>query len=131
MAIATTALNQPRRGGPCLPATGGDCGSCVEVCFFICDCIDVAPSNSISEIFLRLSCGPRRQTLEAVQETKESWDKEQRGYGGEKQTANDRTSERCVLFAAVPEPQSHGQHADDHGQRRHQDGAKARESRLE
>ncbi len=39
--------------------------------------------------------------------------------------ANDRAAQRRVLLAAFAEAQAHGQHADDHGQRRHQHRADA------
>ena len=45
--------------------------------------------------------------------------------------AYDRTAKRRILFAAVPQSEGHGHHADDHGQSGHQHGPKAREACLQ
>ena len=47
------------------------------------------------------------------------------------QAADDGAAERRVLLAALAEPERHRRHADDHGQRRHQDGPEAHEAGLE
>ena len=46
-------------------------------------------------------------------------------HGGEDQAADDGSAERCVLFTAIAHAEGHGQHADDHRERRHQHGPKA------
>src|SRR5580765_6734217 len=53
---------------------------------------------------------------------------EQRGEGGDDEAADDGAAERGVLFAALAEAERHGQHADDHGEGSHEDGAEARGS---
>ena len=51
---------------------------------------------------------------------------EQGGHGGEDQATNHGASQRCILLGAFAQAQRHGDHADDHGQGRHQHGADAR-----
>ncbi len=53
-----------------------------------------------------------------------------------KQVAKSRTpdhgaAQRGILFPTLAEPQRHRQHPDDHGKRRHQDGAQAGRSGRE
>ena len=64
--------------------------------------------------------------------TKEAIDdrhKKQGAERGEDQPADHRPSQRRVLFAAFAEPERHGQHSDDHGQRGHQHRTDARKAR--
>ena len=49
----------------------------------------------------------------------------------EQKTADDRAAERSILFAAFAETESHGHHADDHGERGHDDWTNADEAGLE
>ena len=44
--------------------------------------------------------------------------------------ADNGAAQRRILFAAFANPQRHRKHADNHGQRRHQNGTKARESGI-
>src|ERR1700730_16579634 len=44
----------------------------------------------------------------------------QGGDGCKEEAADDRAAQRCILLAAVPQPQRHRDHADDHGQGRHE-----------
>src|ERR1700719_2341962 len=70
-------------------------------------------------------------TVLTVYETEDNGNEDQRGHGCERQSADDRATERCVLLAALPQAQRHRRHADDHGERGHQDRTKAYEARLE
>ena len=63
-----------------------------------------------------------------VQHAENRWNKEQGRYGGEKQTADHGTAKRCILLATIAEAQSHRDHAEDHGERGHEDGAEADEA---
>ena len=53
---------------------------------------------------------------------------EERGEGGQGQAADDGPAQRGVLLAAFAQAQGHGQHADDHRQGGHDDGAQARQA---
>ena len=50
---------------------------------------------------------------------------DQGGDGGAEQAADDGAAERGVLLAAFAGAERHGDHADDHGERGHHDGAEA------
>src|SRR5437667_11753085 len=63
-----------------------------------------------------------------LQHAEKSWDKEQRRNRREKQSTYDRPAKGSILFTTVPEPESHGHHADNHGQSGHQHWAEAREA---
>src|SRR5713226_5301507 len=56
---------------------------------------------------------------------------EQRGERRHGQAADDGAAERGVLLAPLAEAERHRQHADDHGEGGHQDGAQARGARRE
>ena len=69
----------------------------------------------------------RRMTAQQAEHDRHE---KQRGERGDHQAANDRAAERRVLLAAFPEAQRHRQHADDHGQRRHQHRPQAAHARF-
>ena len=56
---------------------------------------------------------------------------EERRDGREYQPADDGAAERGILLTALAEAERHRDHADDHGGRRHDHRAQARESRFE
>ena len=58
------------------------------------------------------------------------WDEEQCGYRGEQQPTDDSAAKRGILFATISKTQGHRHHANDHGERGHQNGTESRESRL-
>ena len=60
----------------------------------------------------------------AVQQSKNGRDKNQSGDGRAKESSDHCSSQGSVLFATVAETQRHRNHADDHRQLRHDDGAK-------
>ena len=60
-----------------------------------------------------------------MQERKNCRDKEKGGECSQDQPADHRAAERGILFAAFAKPEGHRQHANDHGQRRHQHRAQA------
>ena len=66
-----------------------------------------------------------------LQKAEKCRDKEQRRNRREKQSTYDRPAKGSILFTTVPESQSHGHHADNHGQSGHQHWAKTRESGLQ
>ncbi len=66
-----------------------------------------------------------------VQEGKHRWNKNKGCDGSTEQTADNGAAERRVLFATFAEPERHGNHADDHGQGRHQDGPETRKASLQ
>ena len=49
------------------------------------------------------------------------WDKDKRCDGGAEQATDDRASQRRVLLAAIAKAKRHRHHADDHGERCHDD----------
>src|SRR5215470_10817937 len=53
-----------------------------------------------------------------MEQAEHGGNEDQSGDGGAEKTANDRAAERRVLLAAVTQAEGHGNHADDHGQRR-------------
>ena len=61
----------------------------------------------------------------AMQQREDRGYKEERGDGGEAESADDGAAERGVLLAAFSRAQSHGHHADDHRQSGHADRAEA------
>src|SRR3569833_963956 len=75
-----------------------------------------------------LRCGGGFGAVFLVYHTEYHGDKHQRCDGREDQSADHGAAERCVLLAALAEPERHRQHADDHGERRHQLRAEADES---
>ncbi len=66
-----------------------------------------------------------------VQQTKHRRNKDQRSHRGTKQSTDYGAPEGRVLLASVTEPERHGNHADNHGERRHQDWTKARVTRFD
>src|SRR5580704_19357862 len=66
----------------------------------------------------------------SVQQTENRGNKYQCGNRGGEKAADDRAAQRSVLFASVAKAKGHRDHADDHGQCRHDDRAKTRVSRL-
>ena len=56
---------------------------------------------------------------------------EQRRHRRDQQAADDGAAERGILLAAFAQRKRHRQHADDHGERRHQHRAKPGEAGLE
>src|SRR5882724_820945 len=78
-----------------------------------------------------LRCGVRDDAMLLVYHTKYHGNKHQGGDGGKDQAADHSATERRVLLAALAEPQRHRRHADDHGERRHQNGAEADEPGLQ
>ena len=57
-----------------------------------------------------------------AQEAEDDGHEEKRSDGGDDKAADDGAAERRVLFAAFAEAGGHRQHADDHGERGHEDG---------
>src|SRR5579875_3033701 len=51
--------------------------------------------------------------------------KDEGGDGGETESTDNGAAERSVLLAAFAEAHSHGNHTDDHGEGRHEDGTEA------
>src|SRR6185312_911858 len=62
----------------------------------------------------------------AMQQRKHRGDKNKSGDRRETEAADNGTAQRRILFATFACSQRHRDHADDHGQRRHDDGAKPR-----
>src|ERR1700716_1001846 len=50
---------------------------------------------------------PRWRRAPSVQEAEHRGDEDESGDGRQKQSADDRASERCILLAAVAEPERH------------------------
>src|SRR5205807_3860975 len=67
----------------------------------------------------------------AVRNAEDDRNEKQRGHGCESQAANDRATQRRVLFAALAQTQRHRRHADDHGKRGHQHGTETYKTGLE
>src|ERR1700675_3813813 len=67
----------------------------------------------------------------AVNHGKYHGHKKQRSEGGEEQTADDGAAQRSVLLAALAQADSHRNHADDHGQRGHDDRTHAHKASFE
>src|ERR1700691_488603 len=65
-----------------------------------------------------------------VQEREYSGDENQGGDRCAEQTSDHSATERRVLFASVARAYCHGDHANDHGEGRHQNRSKARVARL-
>src|ERR1700682_4109408 len=78
-----------------------------------------------------LRCGGSFGALSLVYHTKDHGNEHQGSHGCEYQPSNHGTPERGVLFAALAKRQRHRRHADNHRQRRHQDGTKADETCLD
>ncbi len=74
---------------------------------------------------LQVFC-PRPVFPHPVQQAKDRRHKDERGHCGAEQSANHCAAEGRILLAAVTEAESHRNHADDHGQRRHADRTEAR-----
>src|SRR6202034_1176562 len=66
-----------------------------------------------------------------MQHAEHGRDKKQRRHGRDQQTADHGTPERRILLAPFAQRKRHRQHADDHGQGRHQNGPKPGESGFE
>src|SRR5882672_6611832 len=79
----------------------------------------------------RRTFGRMQIPVTAVNAREDRRHEEKGRYGCKQETADDGASERRILLATLAEPERHRQHADDHGERGHQHGAKAREARLE
>src|SRR5437867_8086553 len=75
------------------------------------------------------SRGPRRAP--PVQQGEHRRDEHEGGDGGAQEATDDGPAQRRVLLATFTEPERHGHHADDHGERGHQDGAEPREAGLD
>src|SRR5215813_8968743 len=71
------------------------------------------------------------RTTPTVDHAEDRGDESECGDGGTQQAANHGAPERRILLAAIPQPQRHGDHADDHGQGGHEHRPKAREARLD
>src|SRR5580700_1251872 len=67
----------------------------------------------------------------AVNHGKYHGHKKQRSKSGEEQTADDGAAQRSVLLAALAQADRHRNHADDHGQRGHDDRAHAHKTSFE
>src|SRR5215470_17166558 len=85
-----------------------------------------AASWSSCEFLLRHGAMPA-----PMEQAEHGGNEDQSGDGGAEEAADDRAAERRVLLAAVAQAEGHGNHADDHGQRRHEHGSEARYSRLD
>ena len=72
-----------------------------------------------------------RGALPAVREPEDRRHEEERGAGRQQKAADHRAAQRSVLLAAFAEAEGHRDHADDHGERRHEDGTEPREARLD
>src|SRR6267143_3009812 len=70
-------------------------------------------------------------TVFTMDDAEDNGNEDERSYGCERQPADDRATERCVLLAAFAQAERHGRHTDDHGERGHQYRTKAHEARLE
>ena len=66
----------------------------------------------------------------SVHKTKDDRHEHQCRNRSKYQTTDDRAPQWGVLFAALSEAERHRSHADDHGQRRHQNRAEAHKPRL-
>src|ERR1700733_3810616 len=60
-----------------------------------------------------------------VQKTENGWNEDQRGYGSQKQTPNDRAAKRSILFSTLTSAQRHRHHANNHCKGGHTDGTKS------
>ena len=60
-----------------------------------------------------------------MQQGEDGWDKNKSGERSSREPADDGTAKRRILLAAFTQAKRHGNHADDHRQGRHHDGAKA------
>src|SRR6185369_2339218 len=76
-----------------------------------------------------LRCGGGFGALFLVYHAEHHGNEHQRGDRCKNQTADHGAAERRVLLAALAEPERHRQHADDHGERRHQYRTEADEAR--
>ena len=78
---------------------------------------------------------PRRckrvQRAAPVNDREHGRHEKQRGDGRKNQAADDGASQRRILLAAIAQPERHRDHADDHGQGRHEHRAQPRESGLQ
>jgi hypothetical protein len=69
--------------------------------------------------------------LPSVQHAEDGRDKEQGGDGGKQQAANHRPAQWGVLLSPLTHAQGHRSHADNHGQRRHDDQPKTGKAGLQ
>ena len=65
-----------------------------------------------------------------VQEAEHDWNKKQSRHRRQREPANDRSTERRVLFAAFSKADCHRQHANDHCQGRHEHRSQAARARI-
>src|SRR6266481_4208215 len=70
----------------------------------------------------------RARVAPGMQETENRGNENQRGHRGEEEAANYGAAQGGVLFASIAEAEGHGNHADDHGESGHEDGAEAGEA---
>ncbi len=63
-----------------------------------------------------------------MQQAEERRHKEKCGDGGKQKAADNRAPQGCILLAAFAPPERHGQHADDHCERGHENGPEASEA---
>src|ERR1035437_345538 len=113
-----------------LPGWGAGCGFELDSLFikeFLRNLVKLVKSSG--------RCGAVGQLVTAFQpavdQGEEGGHKEERGHGGQQQSADDGAAEGGFLFAAFAQAQGHGRHAEDHGQRGHQHRAEADEAGAE
>src|SRR5579883_3113090 len=103
---ATTAIRPSLRSrageGPCRSAVVGGCGGGASRCMSF----TVASAPSVRDRS-RIRGRRRLVLLVSVQDAEHDRYEEQRRHGGDRQTADDRTTERCVLLAALAERERH------------------------
>src|ERR1700677_3441474 len=64
----------------------------------------------------------------SMQQCKHRGNKNERRHRGAKQAAHHRAAERGVLLASITQTKSHRDHADDHGEGRHENWPKPRKA---
>src|SRR5260370_5693313 len=93
--------------------------------------LDSASSTKLSRScryrFVRCSAQPSALPA-SMNNGKDARDEEKSSKGGEQQPADNGAAERRVLFAAFPQANRHGHHADNHGQRVHDHRSHAHEA---
>jgi len=104
------------------------CGSCpgTEICLTVCDCIGIIPSNSFQRVLS--VCTPVPHVHAAIRADAETVGTKSSVDTVAKSSPPMTARPESVLFATIPQPKSHGQHADVMARSGHQNGAEARET---
>src|SRR5713226_9679287 len=118
----------PRRnpsGLGCMVCTSIVSGSGVVITFSSLDVIAFSVNSSLNWFGLALGQFLGNGGIApSVKQTEDGRHKDQSGHSGAQQATNDGAPERRILLAPLAQPEGHGNHADDHGQSGHENGAK-------